>query len=216
MPSLASVTFDASGFHFQGERDGAWVWHTPTGDRLDVFYFPLKPDIDADVRSLDKIHQAIRPRVTAAGAAIIELETTTTDDCLALRQIIKVPQQPHGMTYVGSLLLPFRDFSFVIKVQCQEHDMTGTRDTIILDEALADGRVTFDPDREESLRGWMHDPHDPALHRGFHRNLSEAPEYDVRFPNHPLSRLRPVLAHLELTLRVAKEVKESPPYVFTG
>ena len=82
--------------------------------------------------------------MTAAGAAIIEPETTTTDGCLALRQIIKVPQQPHGTTYVGSLLLAFRDFSFVIKVQCQEHGTTGLRDTIILDEALGDGRVTFD------------------------------------------------------------------------
>ena len=216
MPSLASVTFDASGFDFQGERDGARVWYTPAGDGLAVFYFSLKPDIDADVRSLEKIRQATRTRVTAAGAAIIELETTTTDGCLALRQIIKVPQQPHGMTYVGSLLLPFRDFSFVIKVQCQEHGMTGIRDSIIVDEALGDGRVTFDPDRKEFLKGWMHDPFDPALHGGFHWNLSEAPEYDVRFPNHPLSRLRPVLAHLELTLRVTKEVKESPPYVFTG
>jgi len=213
MPSLASVTFDASGFHFQGERDGARVWHTPAGDALGIFYFPLKPDIDADVRSVEKIRQAIRPRVTAAGAAIIELETTETDSCLALRQIIKVPQQPHGMTYVGSLLLPFRDFSFVIKVQCQEHGTTGMRDAIIANEALGDGRVTRD---REEVTGWMHDPYDPDLHGGFHWNLSEAPEYDVRFPDHPLSRLRLVLAHLELTLRVTKEVKESPLYVFTG
>jgi len=213
MPSLASVTFDASGFHFQGERDGARVWHTPAGDALGIFYFPLKPDIGADVRSVEKIRQAIRPRVTAAGAAIIELETTETDSCLALRQIIKVPQQPHGMTYVGSLLLPFRDFSFVIKVQCQEHGTTGMRDAIIANEALGDGRVTWD---REEVTGWMHDPYDPALHGGFHWNLSEAPEYDVRFPDHPLSRLRLVLAHLELTLRVTKEVKESPLYVFTG
>ena len=94
--------------------------------------------------------------------------------------------------------------------------MTGIRDAIIVDEALRDGRVTFDPDREEFLEGWMHDPYDPALHGGFHWNLSEAPEDDVRFPNHPLSRLRPVLSHLELTLRITKEVKESPPYVFTA
>jgi len=213
MPSLASVTFDASTFYFQGEREGARIWHTPSGDGLGVLYFPLKPDIDADVRSIEKIRQAIRPRVTAAGAAIIELETTKTDGCLALRQIIKVPQQPHGMTYIGSLTLPFRDFSFVIKVQCQEHGTTGIRDAIIGAEADGDGRVTWD---REGVRGWMHDPYDPTLHRGFHWNLSEAAEYDVRFPNHPLSRLRPVLAHLEMTLRVTKEVKESPPYVFTG
>ncbi len=215
MPSLASVTFDASGFDFQGERDGALTWNTPAGDALGVFYFPLKPDIDADVRSLEKVRQAIRSRASVAGAAIIEVETTTTGGCLALRQIIKVPQQPLGMTYVGSLLLPWRDFSFVIKVQCQEHGMIGIRDAIILEEARHDGRVAFNPNREEFLTGWMRDPYDPALHRGFHRNLSEAPEYDGRFPDHPLSRLRPVLAHLELTLRLTREVKESPPYVFT-
>ena len=193
MPSLASVTFDASAFSFQGERDGARIWHTPTGDGLGVFYFSLKPDIDADVRSLEKIRQVIRSRVTAAGAAIIELETTTTDGCLALRQIIKVPQQPHGTTYVGSLLLAFRDFSFVIKVQCQEHGTTGLRDTIILDEALGDGRVTFDPDREE-LKGWMHDPYDPALHRGFHWGIClKQRRTTYAFPTTPLSLLRPIL-----------------------
>lgn len=41
MPSLASVTFDASGFDFQGERDGAQTWYTPAGDGLGVFYFSL-------------------------------------------------------------------------------------------------------------------------------------------------------------------------------
>jgi len=167
MPSLASVTFDASAFYFQGEGDGARIWYAPTGDGLEVFYFSLKPDIDADVRSIEKVRQALRSRVTAAGAAIIEVETTTTDGCLALRQIIKVPQQPHGMIYVGSLLLPFRDFSFVIKVPCQEHGTTGIRDAIILAEARNDGRVTFEPDREEFLQGWMHDPYDPDVHGGF-------------------------------------------------
>jgi hypothetical protein len=216
MPSLASVTFDASGFAFDGESDGARVWYTPAGDGLGVWYFALKPDVDADVRSIEKVRRAVRSRVTSRGAAIVEVETTTTDGCLALRQIIKVPQQPHGMTYIGSLLLPFRDFSFVVKVQCEERGTTGVREAIVLAEAMSDGRVTFDPKRKEALKGWMQDPYDPALPSGFHRNLAEAPEYDLSFPDHPLSRLRPVLAHLELTLRVTKEVRESPPYVYSG
>jgi len=216
MPSLASVTFDTAGFDFGGERDGARTWHTPAGDGLSVFYFPLQPDIDTDVHSLEEVRQAIRLRTEAAGAAIIEVETTTVDGCLALRQIIKVLQQSYGMTYIGSFILPFRDFSFVIKVQCQERGMTGIREAVILDEARGDGRVVFDPSRKEFLIGWMRDPYDPALHGGFHWNLSEATEYDGRFPDHPLSRLRPVLTHLERTLRVTGEVKEAPAYVFPG
>ena len=209
------MIFDASRFPFRGERDGVRIWDTPAGDELDLFYFALEPDLDADVHALEKIRQATRSRVTAAGNAIIEVENATIDGCLALRQIIKMPQKPHGIAYVGSFILPFRDFSFVIRVECEEHDLSGYRDSVIMIEALRDGRVTLDPDRK-IMEGWKHDPYDPTLRGGYHWNLSEATEYDVRFPNHPLSRLRRVLAHLELTLRVTSEVRESPPFVFTG
>jgi len=211
MPSLDSVTFDASGFRFHEESDGTRVWATPAGDRVGLYYFALKPDVDADVRCLDAIRHISRSRADAVGAAIIEVNVTTLDGCLALRQVIKVPQQPGGMAYLGSLLLPFRDFSFVVKVQCHERGLTGVRDSVILDEAVAVGRVTSDP---ETLHSWMHDPYDPALHTGFHYNLSEALEYDSRFPEHPLTRLRLVLAHLEETIHVTSEVRRAPIYVF--
>jgi hypothetical protein len=215
MPSLASVRFADSGFRFQGERDGARIWHTEAGDGIGLYYFALKPDIDADLRSIDKVRQAFRSKVAAAGAAIIAVDTITTDGCLAIRHIIKVPQRPHGMTYIGALLLPFCDFSFVVKAQCQEHGTTGIRDAVVLEEAFRDGRTSVEPDGI-TLTGWMQDPYDPAIRDGFHWNLSEAREYDARFPNHPLSRLRRLLAHLEATLQVENEVRQSPPYVFAG
>ena len=62
----------------------------------------------------------------------------------------------------------------------------------------------------------MHDPYDPALHRGFHWNLSEAADNECTLSQPPTVATAPVLADLELILRVTKEVKESPPYVFTG
>jgi hypothetical protein len=34
--------------------------------------------------------------------------------CLTTRLIVKVPHNP-GMTYVGSITLPFHDFSYVLK-----------------------------------------------------------------------------------------------------
>jgi hypothetical protein len=211
MPSLDSVTFDASGFGFHEESDGERVWATPAGDRVGFRYSALKPDIDADVRSVDAIRHVARSKAAAVGAAIIEVNITTLDGCLALRQIFKFPQQPHGMTYLGSLHLPFRDFNFMVKVQCHEWGLTGVRDSVILNEAWADGRV---PSDAGGLHGWMHDPYDPALNNGFHYNLSEASEYDSRFPTHPLTRLRSVLGHLEQTIQVTSEVRRSPAYVF--
>jgi len=214
MPSLASVTFDASGFRFHSEGDGTRVWSTPAGDRVGLYYFALKPDLDADLQSVDATRHVCRSRAAAIGAAIIEVSITIVDGCRALRQVIKVPQQPHGMVYLGSLVLPFRDFSFVVKVQCHEWGLTGVRDSVILDEATADGQVTWPDDDREGLHGWMYDPYDPALHDGFHYNLSEASEYDSRFPTHPLTRLRSVLAHLEQSIHVTTEVRHSPAYIF--
>lgn len=209
MPSLNSVTLDVSGLRFHEQSDGERVWATPAGDRVGLYYFPLKPDIDADLKSVDAIRQVLRSRVAAAGSAIIEVEITTVDGCVALRQIIKVPQEPHGMVYVGSLILPFRDFSLMVKVQCHEWGTTGIREAVVLDEARADGRVGSDTD---PLHGWARDPYDPALKNG-HYNLSEAPEYDSRFPTHPLTQLRSVLAHLQQTMHVTSEVRQSPAYV---
>ena len=132
------------------------------------------------------------------------------DGCVTLRQIIKVPQQPHGMVYAGSLILPFRDFSLMVKVQCHEWGTTGIREAVILDEAWADGRVGSDTD---PLYGWARDPYDPTLKNGYY-TLSEAPEYDSRFPTHPLTQLRSVLAHLQQTMHVTSEVRQSPAYVY--
>ena len=187
-----SIRFDTAGFTFQREGDNTRVWLTPDGDPVGLFHFAIKPDIPAALDSIDALRAFSRSATAAAGGAIIEVETVSVDRSLALRQIIKVPQQPHGMTYVGSILLPFRDFSFVIKVHGQERGTTGRR---------AGSRP-----RRVGL--------DPAVRDGFSRNLAESAEYDARFPNHPLSRLRRTLAHLQRTIQVGDDVRRSPPFVF--
>ena len=213
MPSLDSVIFDTSGMVFKGEHDQVRGWHTSAGDVIELHYFAIKPDIDVDLQSLDAVRKFFRTVAKAGAAAIIEVDTLAADACIAVRQILKVPQQPHGMTYRGSIILPFQEFSFVVKVQCEERGLTGIRDSVVGAEAMADGRVTIDPERGK-MRGWMQDPYDSSLCEGLHRNLSEAAEYDARFPNHPLSRLRSILMHLQLSIRIDDELRRSAPYVY--
>jgi hypothetical protein len=215
MPSLDSVTFDVSGLTLQGDREGVRVWHTPAGDGIGLYYFPIPPDIEADLRSVSAIRAFYRALAMQSGAAIIEVDILQVNGCSAVRQIIKVPQQPHGMTYLGSITLPFRNFSYVIKIQCEEHGTTGIRDSVILAQKRATGEVTLDVDKH-ALRGWMRDPYDPSIVDVFARNLSEADEYDKHFPDHPLSRLRPVLKHVQATLRIAEEVKGEPRFERIG
>lgn len=59
---------------------------------------------------------------------------------------------------------------------------------------------------------WMRDPYDPTISLPFMRNPSEDPAYDADFTNHPLSRARVLLQHLERTLQVAPEVKSEAKF----
>lgn len=215
MPSLDSITFDASPFQFEREEDDTRIWLTTAGDALALLYFPLAPDICADLQSVSSTRRFYGAMTAAAEAAIIDLDVICVDGCTAVRQIVKTRQQPTGTIYIGSLTLPFRDFSFVLKVQCQEVGTTGVRDSMVLAEALSDGRVTIDVEHNE-LRGWVQRSSDLSMQVGFHSTLSEGSQYDGRFPEHPLSRLRPLLAHLDQTVRVETPIRSSPPFIFCG
>ena len=131
MRSLDSVTFDTTEFEPREGRDGVRVWHTPAGDGLGLFYFPIPPDIPARIDSIAEIRASYRRKALEAGGAIIEVDRLALDGCPAIRTIIKMPQQPTGMTYIGSFTLPFRDFSYVVKVECPERGVTGFRDAMV-------------------------------------------------------------------------------------
>ena len=215
MRSLDSITFDAGIFTLHGDEEGVRIWHTVAGDGVALFYFPIPPDIPGDLASLEDVRSGYRKRTAASGNAIIEVETPMVDGCQAVRAIIKVPQQPHGLVYLGSLTLPFRDFSYLIKVQCEELGITGLRDSEVLAELLGTGEVTLDINSDEGrLTGWMQDPYDASIVTTFARNRAEAEEYDARFPDHPLSRLRTTLNHIQGTLRVEDGISSEPRFVF--
>jgi len=211
MRSLHSITFDTSGLHFQGERDGVRVWHTPDGDGIGLYYFSIPPDIKADLRSVDHVREFYRALVMQNNAALIEVDILEVNACQSVRQIIKVPQQPTGMTYLGSITLPFRDFSYVVNIQCMEYGMTGLRDSIVLAEKFNTGEVTIDGE-DSTLRGWMQDPYDSSIHDVFSCNKSESEEYDERFPKHPLSRVRRLLRHVQETLQLSEDVRNEPKF----
>ena len=46
------------------------------------------------------------------------------------------------------------------------------------------------------MDGWFKDPYDNSFKKGLLMNLSEKPEYDAMFPNHPLSILRNIIKFL--------------------
>jgi hypothetical protein len=197
-PSLDAVRFDMTGYAAQGEPQPGKVrvWHTPEGDGLGVYFFPIPPDLPSNAGSVEELAEFYRRLLGDSGGKPVEVRVVVIDACPAVRSIISVSQQPTGRTYVGSLTVPFRDFSFVIKCQCAEGAPTGWKEAVLLDRNLA----ADEPMKIESGRfqipGW--EPDDP--------------KHDAEFPDHPVARLRRVLDHVTGSLVVAAEVRELPGF----
>jgi len=212
MPSLDSITFDTTGLISQGDKNGIRVWQTPDGDGLGLYHFPIPPDILADINSLESVSTFYGNGIAQAGNITgVSIGTMDLDDCKCIKMIIKVPQQPSGMSYIGSLTLPFRDFSFVVKMQCTERGLTGMRESLVMDELLGRGEIKVD--KSGGFEGW-----EKALvsinSPSWRINKAEAVEYDERFPNHPLSVLRRTFAQIESTIRVSDDVKREPRFSY--
>jgi hypothetical protein len=197
-PSLDSVRFNTRGYESRGEpRPGqVRVWFTPEGDGLGLYFFAVPPDLPADACSAADLGAFYAAGLRASGGRLVEAAVVRVGGCPAVRVISKTPQQPSGLTYVGSLTLPFRDFSFVVKVQCEERGVTGVREAVLLDRRLATGEVPPVRDGHLALPGW-----DP-----------DAAGYDAEFPDHPVSRVRRALHRVGESLAVAPGVARLPGF----
>lgn len=189
--SAASLQVPTDGWSpYEGH---ACAWLDRLGDLLSTHHFPIPPDLPGSLSDLTPIRRYYREMLGDAGA-LVEIERETVGGAAALRSIVKLRQEPQGMTYVVSLTFPFRDCSFVAKVECAEQGMTGMRDAIVgaklgvvpkgRDWTCADGRP------------WMRDPYDPDYVSAVRRNRSDDEEWDGMFAGHPLSRAREHLRRL--------------------
>lgn len=196
--SLDAVTFDASRYAPQGTTEGRRVWHTPDGDGLGLFHFPIPPNLPAGLKSPDDVSATYLKLIDSTEARLVEADLIKVEGVISPWVIIKVPQSKLGFTYVGSITLPFEEFSFVVKLQCAEHDNTGIREAVVIDRAMAAG---VSPDALATLPpAWQPD-------NG---------RFDEEFPHHPLSRVRRELCALLPSLKIEAKTKRQPRLLSAG
>jgi hypothetical protein len=187
--SLESVTFDASRYEIQGDRDGARIWFLPDGGGVGLYFFPRKPDLPA-VASIEHLREFYVAQMHG-GLQFVECRVLPLDGVRSIWLIVKESNEPlRGFTYVGSLTIPFRDFSFVIKVQCHEQGFTGMREALLVDEALGNGTGRIEGERFIPI-GWSFDDE----------------IFDDKLPRHPLSRVRRELRHIASSLQIGLTVR---------
>ena len=196
-PTIEAFHLDSANWAYHGERQEGGpvrIWETPDLDSVSLHFFPVPPNLPR-TSSVEDLF-AFFARQPPDRQLMVEARLCKLASRAALRFIFKVPQNPSGMMYQGSLLLPYRDFSYVVKLQCFEHGMTGIREAVLYEKRLAKGEG---PDSSDSTSLFAHWNPDGA-------------EFDDFFPAHPLSRLRRLLGHVERSATLEDGVNERPGF----
>jgi hypothetical protein len=191
--TIESVSFDATGYSLQESTDAVRLWFTPDADEFSVDFFARRPDLP---RTLDELRGRYETQLRAAGGAVVEVSPIQVDECRAVKTVVKLPQPQSGLMYVASITVPFRDFSFVLKVICEERGVTGLREAVLLAKHMSAGGIPEAVDGQLQVPGLEPD----------------SERFDADFSTHPLSRARRTIGHISATARVDTVLKKAPAF----
>jgi hypothetical protein len=179
------------GWSEEKSQEDMRVWRDADGDLL-LMGVSVRPISDLDGSSETQLRQSARQIAQEAGGGLIEAAVIAPPPRSIVGIIYKRLQLP-AYVYTGMLAMTGERFSVIWTVVAGERGMTGVREAVITAEMMKAGELT----RESYERSWAQDPYDPTYHgveRSVLRFLSDDERYDVRFPQHPLSKVRRVLA----------------------
>lgn len=185
---------------WQGAPDVLGVWNNPYGHAISVHYYPMVPDLPAAPDDIHLMRPALAARYAPAGC-LVEADQAVVDGVRGVRLVMKepLPNAPSGLVFGGVIVLPRDRCSVVAKIQAAEQGMTGQREAMVM--ARIGPGSAFPPH-----------PYQPGLQGRLPYAAADATEYDDEFPNHPLSVVRRVLAHMVATARVDPMFRDLPDF----
>ncbi|MGC4035648.1 MAG: hypothetical protein QM764_06770 [Chitinophagaceae bacterium] len=164
---------------------------------ISINFFKQSPDIPT-IKDVGILRTFYRNLISDVNGGLIEVELFQKEKIDFIRTIIKFRSENSGMTYIGSLTLPFKNCSFVFKVQAIESGATGMRETIIANRLLSAKNISV---AENGYSNWSADPYDATIKNDILMNKSEQSIYDVDFPSHPLTQVRKIINQIEIGMK---------------
>lgn len=207
MPALDDVQFDTTGWEPREESaENRRTWGNACGDVLSIRFNPVAPQMPSlfRIQALKDYHTQ---QLQASGGTILSLDLLQVKGVSVGKLIFKTMLGSGGWGYVSMLFLPYRDFSYSIRLQALER--------------------AGDEVRGQHVWGWLHESQPPgadcqALWFGLEQSpadphvarhcMADEERWDREFPEHPLSRMRAELSRLIPTLMVSRDVKNSAPH----
>ncbi|HVV99161.1 MAG TPA: hypothetical protein VHB77_02405 [Planctomycetaceae bacterium] len=183
------------------------MWLNAHGDYLIKEFLSPTPAFPS-LFMLDEFRDFVRRRTAQSNGAILSVDVVHLRGMTLARSIIK---QPRGsaMEYIGTILVPYRDFCYLVHAHATEFQGIVQRDSYA-NEVLAQEFAGRQRPR------WSQDPYDPRFQAPLLWCQSDDERWDAATPNHALSRLRAALAKILPTIEVTREVKNSVPFRGAG
>ncbi|MEU4777405.1 hypothetical protein [Micromonospora sp. NPDC023633] len=168
---------------------------------IQATFFNLVPDLPAPLTDPAALQRGMAKMAAAQGGALIEADVTPVGGQPALRQIVKVklPNQPHGQAFLGSYIVPKAACSAVLRVQAAESGAFGQREATVMGQV---GPANY----------FRPHPYGSDGEGGLPSHVADDPAYDARFPQHPLTRVRQVMAQLAWQVELHPGFAALPPF----
>jgi hypothetical protein len=209
-PFLEQIQFDTVGLKFHSETNRVLkVWTNSDADVVTLNLFQAPPDIRVSLSNLEGLTLMYREQVTQAKGGLIEVNTLEISGNPSIKTIFKLPQKMAGVAYVAAITIPFKDFSFVLKITCQERGLGGNRETRILEQRRL--ALLEKGDTRDVMDGWNADPYDKNFKSELLMTFAENQIFDIDFPEHPLSRARHWIQNFADTLELEKSLQTREP-----
>jgi hypothetical protein len=203
-PNIDSLRIDPTGWIEQERKSGKCMWDMDDYPAvLTLNFFNLPPDLPAHPTDIELLRPFYRNLAIQNNGGLIEVSTILVENIPGVKTIFKFPLEPTGMSYLGSITMPFKNCSYVVKIQAYEDGITGMRETVIGEKMMREGKTIS---MEQGVERWFIDPYDPEIKEGTLMNHSEKEEYDSIFPEHPLTFIRSKLKALQESIQLREEL----------
>ncbi|MGU3284446.1 hypothetical protein [Methylobacterium mesophilicum] len=172
------------------------IWTTQDFCSIMIQYSPVPTEYPL-VSTLQEFYSAISRRFDGSVRMLIEVGILQIDTIEMPYYIFKIPMKPTGMEYWCEIVFPFKEFGLKIMIFSPEQGITGIREVVLLDKRIAVDERT----RKNFADGKLPENWRP-----------DDPQFDREFPDHPVSKVRQWLKHIQSNTRIIDSVKEIPRY----
>jgi len=215
MKNLESVTFDLRNAVMREATDRHQLWSDPAGIFYQLKVNPAPPEWPFDLRDIDAARLFYGQQCRNNHGVMLSMDTVAvlSGAAIALQGLFKYRSpiaKSMGMMFVGILWIPFQTWTVQINVESVEQGTTGLREAGVM---LLDPKKWPKPDSKPVIVNNIDEMFDSMRLAPLQEIPSDNAEYDVHFPDHPLSKVRTRLPSIANTLSTSETASDLKPYV---